>query len=126
MRVSEKILISEDMVKDFSELSGDKNPIHLDEEYAKSTIFGKRVAHGMLLSSFFSRLISEVYPGKGSIYLQQNLIFKNPCFINDEIEVIVELDKKDGNKFFLKTIIFKDDEALNLLDFILFLKFSSL
>jgi 3-hydroxybutyryl-CoA dehydratase len=112
MRVSEKILISEDMVKDFSELSGDKNPIHLDEEYAKSTIFGKRVAHGMLLSSFFSRLISEVYPGKGSIYLQQNLIFKNPCFINDEIEVIVELDKKDGNKFFLKTIIFKDDEIL--------------
>jgi 3-hydroxybutyryl-CoA dehydratase len=102
MRVSEKILISEDMVKDFSELSGD----------AKSTIFGKRVAHGMLLSSFFSRLISEVYPGKGSIYLQQNLIFKNPCFINDEIEVIVELDKKDGNKFFLKTIIFKDDEIL--------------
>jgi 3-hydroxybutyryl-CoA dehydratase len=112
MRVSEKILISEDMVKDFSELSGDKNPIQLDEEYAKSTIFGKRVAHGMLLSSFFSRLISEVYPGKGSIYLQQNLIFKNPCFINDEIEVIVELDKKDGNKFFLKTIIFKDDEIL--------------
>lgn len=112
MRVSEKIIISENMVKNFSELSGDKNPIHLDEEYAKTTSFGKRIAHGMLVSSFFSKIISEVYPGKGSIYLQQNLTFKNPCFIEDEIDVVVELEKQEGKKFYLKTIIYNEDKIL--------------
>lgn len=109
MRVSEKITITDKMVRDFSELSGDKNPIHLDEEYSKNSIFGKRIVHGMLLSSFFSKIIATNYPGEGSIYLKQDLNFKNPCYINDEIEIVVELDKKENNKYYLKTKIIRDD-----------------
>jgi acyl dehydratase len=105
MRVSEEITITDDMIKKFSDLTGDKNPIHLDDEYAKNTVFGKRIAHGMLISSFFSKIIAEKYPGKGSIYLNQEVSFKNPCFVNDTIEVVVELIKKEKNKYFLKTII---------------------
>ena len=80
MRVSEKITITDKMVRDFSELVGDKNPIHLDDEYSKNSIFGKRIVHGMLLSSFFSKIIATNYPGEGSIYLKQDLNFKNPDF----------------------------------------------
>jgi 3-hydroxybutyryl-CoA dehydratase len=109
MRVSEKITITDKMVRDFSELSGDKNPIHLDDEYSKNSIFGKRIAHGMLLSSFFSKIIASYYPGEGSIYLKQDLNFKNPCYINDEVEIVVELDKKENNKYYLKTKIIRDD-----------------
>lgn len=109
MRVSEKITITDKMVRDFSELSGDKNPIHLDDECSKNSIFGKRIVHGMLLSSFFSKIIATNYPGEGSIYLKQDLNFKNPCYINDEIEIVVELDKKENNKYYLKTKIIRDD-----------------
>ena len=109
MRVSEKITITDKMVRDFSELVGDKNPIHLDDEYAKNSIFGKRIVHGMLLSSFFSKIIATNYPGEGSIYLKQDLNFKNPCYINDEIEIVVELDKKENNKYYLKTKIIRDN-----------------
>lgn len=112
MRISEKIKITNDMVVKFSELSGDKNPIHLNEEYAKNTKFGRRIVHGLLLSSFFSRLISDKYPGEGSIYITQNLNFKKPCFIDDMVEVIIELDKNEGNKFFLKTLIYRDNDVL--------------
>lgn len=109
MRVSEKIIITDKMVRDFSELSGDKNPIHLDDEYSKNSIFGKRIVHGMLLSSFFSKIIATNYPGEGSIYLKQDLNFKNPCYINDEIEIVVELDRQENNKYYLKTKIIRDD-----------------
>lgn len=112
MRVSEKIVVTENMVIDFANLSGDKNPIHLDEEYAKNTIFNRRIVHGLLLSSFFSRIISRDYPGSGSVYLKQDLNFKNPCFIDDEIEVTVELEKIEGNRFFLHTTIFRDDVVI--------------
>jgi 3-hydroxybutyryl-CoA dehydratase len=108
MRVSEKITITDKMVIDFSNLSGDKNPIHLDEEYSKNSIFGKRIVHGMLISSFFSKIIASDYPGEGSIYLKQDLNFKNPCYINDEIEIVVELDKKENNKYYLKTKVMRN------------------
>lgn len=112
MRISEKIIITEKMVEDFSNLSGDKNPIHLDEEYAKGTSFNTRIVQGLLVSSFFSKIISNSYPGNGSIYLRQNLNFINPCFIGDEIEVIIELEKKEGNKFFLNTNILRKDTII--------------
>jgi len=109
MQFSEKITITDKMVRDYSELSGDENPIHLDDEYSKNSIFGKRIVHGMLLSSFFSKIIATNYPGEGSIYLKQDLNFKNPCYINDEVEIVVELDKKENNKYYLKTKIIRDN-----------------
>jgi len=91
MEVSEKIIVTDDMVHKFAEVSGDRNPIHIDDEYASKSIFGKRIVHGMLLSSFFSKMIAETYPGKGSIYLNQSLNFKNPCYVNDEVTITIKL-----------------------------------
>lgn len=84
--VSTKVKVTSDMVQKFSEVSGDYNPIHLDDEYAKSTIFGKRIAHGMLASALISRTLSHNLDN-GGIYLKQNLKFVNPIYIDEEVEI---------------------------------------
>jgi acyl dehydratase len=100
------------MVVSYSTLIGDKNPIHLDPEYAKQTIFEKPIAHGMLISSFFSKMISETYPGHGSIYLSQNIKFLKPCYIGETINVILTLINKTNNKYELSTQIYDSNEVL--------------
>ena len=62
----------------FSKVSGDENPVHLDEEYAQQTIFGRRIAHGMLTASLISAVIAEQLPGHGTVYLSQTLRFVRP------------------------------------------------
>ena len=62
----------------FSKVSGDQNPVHLDEEYAQQTIFGRRIAHGMLTASLISAVIAEQLPGHGTVYLSQTLKFIRP------------------------------------------------
>ena len=71
-------IISESRVQEFAKLSGDYNPHHIDDAFAKQTRFGKRICHGMLLASFFSRLTGMYLPGKGSLYLSQSLNFLSP------------------------------------------------
>ncbi|MAH97938.1 MAG: enoyl-CoA hydratase [Euryarchaeota archaeon] len=78
-----------DLIKSFAEISEDSNPIHLDEEIARNSVFGKRVAHGMLVASFISALISKKLPGPSSIYYEQNLSFRKPVYVNDKIKVEV-------------------------------------
>ena len=70
--------ITQNDVLTFSKISGDENPVHLDEEYAQQTIFGRRIAHGMLTASFISAVIAEQLPGHGTIYLSQTLKFIRP------------------------------------------------
>mgnify|MGYP000583460171 CR=1 FL=1 len=110
MVVSEKIKITDEMVIRFSELTGDKNPLHLDSDYCANTKFKKPIVHGMFLSSFFSKLISEKYPGPGSIYLSQNLSFISPCFVGDTINVVIELNEKINSKYYLRTIIYDSSD----------------
>jgi len=110
MVVSEKITITDEMVIRFSELTGDKNPLHLDSDYCANTKFKKPIVHGMFLSSFFSKLISEKYPGPGSIYLSQNLSFISPCFVGDTINVVIELNEKINSKYYLRTIIYDSSD----------------
>ena len=94
-----QITITESMVNNFANISGDFSPIHIDEEYAKSTSFGKRVAHGMLLASFLSRVDGMYLPGKHALYFSQNLEFHNPCFINDKIKISsIVVDKSESTK----------------------------
>ena len=62
----------------FSKVSGDENPVHLDEEYAQQTIFGRRIAHGMLTASLISAVIAEQLPGHGTVYIKQTLKFVRP------------------------------------------------
>ena len=86
-------IISESCVQEFAKLSGDFNPHHMDEEYAKKTKYEKRICHGMLLASFFSKLTAMYLPGQGSFYLSQTLNFVSPAFINDEVTVRGEITK---------------------------------
>ena len=65
--------ITENDIKLFSKISGDDNPIHMDEKFAKSSIFKKRIAHGFLSGSLISTVIAKKLPGPGSIYLNQTL-----------------------------------------------------
>jgi 3-hydroxybutyryl-CoA dehydratase len=99
-------LVTEDMVTSFATISGDKNPIHLDPEYAKTTPFKERIAHGLLISGFISALIANEIPGNGSIYLKQNLEFKAPVKLNDVVTTKVTILNIEGNKYFLQTDCF--------------------
>lgn len=71
---------TQEEVEMFAEVTGDHNPIHLDEEYAKESIFGRRVLHGMLSASIFSRIFGTIWPGEGTIYLSQSLEFMAPMY----------------------------------------------
>ena len=83
--------ITEEDVNTFAKLTGDYNPVHMDEDFALKTNFGKRVVHGMLTSSFISTMIGMRIPGEGALWLSQTLNFLNPTFIGDTIEVIAEV-----------------------------------
>jgi len=86
-------ILSESRVQEFAKLSGDFNPHHMDEEYAKKTKYQKRICHGMLLASFFAKLTAMYLPGQGSFYLSQTLNFVSPAFIDDVITVKGEITK---------------------------------
>ena len=92
-----KLFTIED-VEHFAELSLDKNPVHLDEEFAKTSIFGLRIVHGMLVSSLFSGLLGEKLPGKGTIYLGQNLSFTAPVPIGEPVTASVTITKVRDDK----------------------------
>ncbi len=90
------LTITSVMVEQFAKLSGDYNPLHMNEKYASSTKFKKRICHGMLLSSLFSRLVGMYLPGTNALYLTQNLKFISPCFIDDNITVDGEVIEKNN------------------------------
>ena len=95
LRVGDKALLSkaftEEEVFRFADISGDRNPLHLDRDFGEASIFGQRIVHGMLVASLFSGLIGMKLPGEGSIYLGQNLSFKAPVFIDEQVTASVEI-----------------------------------
>lgn len=89
---------NEDVVT-FAELTGDVNPIHLDDEFAKKSLFKGRIAHGMLTAGFISTILGTTLPGTNTIYLAQNLKFTAPVRIGDTITAVVKvIDKRDDKK----------------------------
>jgi len=90
--------ITDEDVKKFAEVSGDNNPIHLDEEYAKNSRFKKRIAHGLMTASFFSTIFGTKFPGKGSIYISQNVEFKRPVYLGDTVVATVLVKTVDEVK----------------------------
>ena len=90
-KASRSKVFTDDDVKQFAEISTDKNPIHLDEEYARNTIFKQRIVHGMLVGSLFSGILGCDLPGEGTIYLGQTLSFKAPVPLNEEVTATVEV-----------------------------------
>ena len=102
-----EVLVSEILIKKFSDLTLDNNPLHMDLEYSSSTKFGQRIAHGFLLESFFSRLAGIYLPGKYSLILSVDTKFKNPCFIDSLVVVSGEVTSKIemGNIIILDCLI---------------------
>jgi len=82
----------------FAELSGDLNPVHLNVDYASTTIFQKPIVHGIFVASQISELIANSLPGPGSIYINQTLSFKNPVYHGDEITCTVEVISRKEEK----------------------------
>ena len=72
-------------IQAFADVTGDHNPIHLDDEYAAKTRFGSRIAHGMLSASMISSVLANELPGPGSVYLSQTLKFVKPVFPDDTV-----------------------------------------
>lgn len=83
--------VSDEDVKKFAEVTGDKNPLHLDDEFAKTTMFGERIAHGMIGAGIISGGLAMHMPGIGTTYLEQELKFQRPVKINDVLTVKLEV-----------------------------------
>ncbi|GGH11697.1 (R)-hydratase [Alsobacter metallidurans] len=83
--------VMESTVNTFAELSGDVNPVHLSDDYAASTRFGQRIAHGMFTASLISAVIGTRLPGPGAVYLSQTLRFVAPVRIGDVVAAVVEV-----------------------------------
>ena len=113
-KVSVTKKFSETDINDFSKLSLDTNPLHLDAAYAKDSIFGQQIVHGMLVASLFSGLLGIELPGEGSIYLGQSLSFTGPVFIGDEVTATVEIVKirEDKPIITLRTYCEKSDGSI--------------
>lgn len=98
MEASYSKKISNEDVLAFAELSGDVNPVHLDDEFAAGTIFKRRIAHGFLTGSLFSTVLGTKLPGPGCIYLSQSLKFRAPVYIGDEVVATLRLTGLDPEK----------------------------
>ena len=106
--------LSESDVSLYAGLTGDMNPAHINEEYAKSTRFGGRIAHGMLSSGLISAVIGMQLPGPGSIYLGQSLKFLAPVHIGDTVTATVTVREIDSakNKVTLDTVCTNQEGVL--------------
>ena len=107
--------ITENDINAFAEISGDFNPIHVNEEAAKKSVFGRRIAHGMLSASFISAVLGMYLPGEGTIYLGQNLKFLKPVDIGDEITAkvsVAEVVNADKGIYKLVTQCFNQKDEM--------------
>ena len=103
--------ISEADIQTFADVSGDKNPVHLNPEYAKSTFFKGCIAHGILTASFVSTVIGTRMPGPGCIYVAQNLKFKAPVRAGDTVKAVCTVTELNEKRKFaeIKTQCFVGD-----------------
>lgn len=90
-KASRTTVISDDMIRTFASLTGDTNPVHLDDTYATGTRFGRRIAHGMIAAGLISAVLANDLPGPGTVYLSQTLQFKAPVYPGDSITTTVEV-----------------------------------
>jgi len=93
-----KKIFSDSDVRAFADISGDNNPIHLDDDYAAGTRFKRRIVHGILTSGLISALLGMHLPGPGSIYLTQTINFRAPVYIGEEITALVTVTKIRDDK----------------------------
>lgn len=97
-------VITEADIQAFADVSGDHNPLHMDDEFAKTTIFGQRIAHGALTASYISGILGNNLPGPGAIFTNLSMRFRRPVFIGATVTVRAEVSEKQdkGNRVTLK------------------------
>jgi len=105
--------VTEREIQLFAELSGDRNPVHLDADYAAKTLFKERIAHGMITGALISAAVACELPGPGTIYLGQQMTFQKPVKIGDTLTVRLEiLEKLPKFKVRIATRVFNQHEEL--------------
>jgi 3-hydroxybutyryl-CoA dehydratase len=106
--------ITDEDVRVFADLTGDHNPVHLDDRYASGTRFKRRVAHGMLTASLISSVLSNKLPGEGTVYLSQSLKFVAPVYLDDTVtaRVTVTSIREDKPIATLETVCLNQDGEL--------------
>lgn len=99
-------VIAEDDIVAFAKVSGDFNPVHMDEDYARTTMFEGRIAHGALTASYISALLGNEMPGPGAIFTSLELKFKRPVRIGDHVIARAEVAEKSekGNRIRMKVV----------------------
>lgn len=95
-RAERRRVVSAADIEAFAAVTGDDNPVHLDEAYAKTTRFGGRIAHGMLSAGYISAVLGTELPGPGAIYVSQTLNFRRPVRIGDEVTAEVAVAAVDA------------------------------
>lgn len=97
-------VVEEADIEAFAAVSGDHNPLHLDEEFARTTVFGQRIAHGALTASYISGILGNNLPGPGAIFTHLSMRFRRPVFIGATVTVRAEvIEKQDkGNRVTLR------------------------
>jgi len=116
MNASYSQTITDADVKQFASISGDNNPVHMNEEYANESRFKKRIAHGLLSASFFSALFGTRLPGKGCVYVSQNLNFRRPVYLGDTVTATVtvtNIDIKKKRVFFETVCTVKNKKVID-------------
>ena len=91
-------IVTAKVIEAFAAVSGDTNPVHLDEPYARTTPFGGRIAHGMLSAAYISAVIGTRLPGPGAIYLSQSLKFRRPVKLGDPVTTVVTITALDERR----------------------------
>lgn len=106
MEASHSQTITDKDIKAFASISGDNNPVHMDEEYASNTRFKKRIAHGLMSASYFSALFGTKLPGCGCVYVSQSLKFRRPVYLDDTVTATVIVRDVDltMRRVFFRTI----------------------
>ena len=99
--------ISSEDVREFAEIVGDLNPIHLDAKFAEKTSFKKRIVHGAFLAGLISKVLGMDFPGEGTIYISQNSVFKRPVYVDSSVTVEVKVTDVmlEKRRLILETII---------------------
>lgn len=116
MRVSYSQTITDADIKAYAGLSGDHNPVHVSEEYAAESRFGRRIAHGLMSVGFFSALFGMRLPGPGCVYVSQSIQFKRPVYIDDTVKAVAEVTDvcvKKKRVFFSTTCYVKNKVVIS-------------
>lgn len=108
--------ISADDVKQFADVVGDLNPIHLDVQFAEKSSFKRRIVHGAFLAGLISKILGMDFPGQGTIYISQNSVFKRPVYVDTTVKIEVKITEVlvEKRRLVLDTNVLNENDEICL------------